>query len=599
MRLFWAVFFLFCGLSSAEAAPQHGIAMHGDLKYQAGFDHFAYVNPKAPKGGSLRLADIGGFDSLNPFILKGSPAPGLNALSQGLVYESLMVQSDDEPFSMYGLIADTVDVAPDRSRVTFHINAAARWHDGQPITAQDVAWTFETLMKVGAPFFKAYFGDVEKVRVDDAQRVTFLIKNPENRELPLVLAQMVVLPKHFWTAMGRDISQGSLTIPLGSGAYKITDVKPGAHIEYTRVPEAWAADLGVNRGRYNFDRIVFDTYRDANVALEAFFSGNYDVRLENVAKLWVTGYTAPAVTDGRITRAEIPHAQPVGMQGFIFNTRRPQFADRNVRQALSYAFDFEWANKQLADGVYTRTNSFFENSDLGADGVPNEKERALLTPFKDQLPGSIWTAADAPPVTDGSGNARGNLKIAAEMLDRAGYKLGSDGVRVNDQGVRLAFEFIDANPAMERWVNPFLKNLKKIGVDGRLRVVDPTQYQNRMQNFDFDMTTAVMGQSDSPGNEQRDYWSSAKADIPGSRNLMGIKDKVVDALVEQIIQAPTREDLVARTRALDRVLLSGHYLIPNWHYPKWRVAWWRGFYHPDVAGTKSLGVTDTWWYKAP
>lgn len=596
-------FVLVCALvflsGLAHAEPSHGIAMHGDLKYGPGFANFAYVNPEAPKGGTLRLANIGGFDSLNPFIVKGSAAPGLNALGQGLLYESLMVQSDDEPFSMYGLIAAGVTLAPDRSSVTFTLNPNAKWHDDTPITAADVKWTFETLMSNGAPFFKAYFGDVGSVKIVDDRTVTFTIKNKDNRELPLVLAQMVVLPKHYWTAEGRKFEEGTLTPPLGSGLYKIGTVKPGAQIEYVRADNAWARDLNVNKGRYNFDRIVFDTYRDSNVALEAFFAGNYDVRMENVAKLWATGYNAPAVQDGRIARAEIPHAQPVGMQGFIFNTRRPVFADIQVRRAIGYAFDFEWANKKLADSAYTRNDSYFENSELASSGLPMGKELEVLEKFKDQLPPEIFTDAFAVPTSDGSGNNRANLKIAADLLDQAGYKLGKDGVRVNDKGVRLAFEFTESNPALERWINPFIQNLKKIGVQANLRVIDPAQYQNRMQNFDFDMTTMVLGQSDSPGNEQIDYWHSSKADIPGSRNLIGVKDKVVDELVAMIINAPTRADLVARTRALDRVLLHSYYLVPNWHYAKWRVAWWQGFAHPDVKNTKSLGVMDDWWYQKP
>jgi microcin C transport system substrate-binding protein len=624
--LIFLFFFLF--LSTAHAAPQYGIAMHGDLKYPAGFKNFDYVNPNAPKGGTLRLATLGGFDSLNPFILKGNTAPGLNAMGQGLIYESLMVQADDEPFSMYGLIAQTIDVAPDRSRVTFTLNPAAIWHDGNPITADDVAWTFNTLMTHGAPFFKAYFGDVARVAVDAPRTVTFHIKNKNNRELPLVLAQMVVLPRHYWErpvapaqagahhdedhsigAMDpslrgddmalRDFSKSTLVPPLGSGPYKIGQIKPGTSIEYVRADNWWARDLNVNRGRYNFDRITFDVYRDHNVALEAFFAGNYDVRMENVAKLWATGYTAPAIKDGRIARAEIENATPQGMQAFIFNTRRPVFADARVRQALALTFDFEWANKKLADSAYTRTDSFFENSNLASSGLPTGRELKILEEYRGKIPDAVFTTPYAPPTTDGSGNNRANLKRAAELLESAGFALGPDGVRINKNGTRLTFEFIESNPALERWVQPFIQNLKKIGVTATLRIIDPTQYQNRMQNFDFDMTTSVMGQSDSPGNEQRDYWLSQKADEIGSRNLIGVRDPVVDELVNRLIAAQTREELMATTRALDRILLHGSYVIPNWHYPKWRVAWWHGFMRPDVKNTKSLGVMDDWWYAPP
>ncbi len=625
------ILLLLCVISSiAHAEPQYGIAMHGDLKYPKNLTHFADVNPNAPKGGTLRLATSGGFDSMNPFILKGNPAPGLNAMGQGLLYESLMTQSDDEPFSMYGLIADTIDVARDRLSVTFHINKNARWHDGTPITADDVKWTFDKMMSEGAPFFKAYFADVKDVTVDDPARVTFHFNTADNRELPLVIAQMVVLPKHYYeetvipetpkalsgtftnshnlqkvpdrpTGVRDDthptFSGTTLTPPLGSGPYKIGAIKPGDQIEYVRADNWWGRDLAVNKGRYNFDRITFESYRDENVALEAFFGGRYDVRSENVAKLWAAAYNVPAVTDGRITRAEIPHSNPVGMQGFIFNTRRPVFADINVRRAIAMAFDFEWANKKLAGGVYQRNASFFENSELAARGLPTAAELKILEPFRGKIPDAVFTDPFIPPTTDGSGNARENLRTAADILEKAGYILGKDGVRANAAGVKLQFTFIEANPALERWILPFLQNLKKIGVVVTLRTIDPTQYQNRMQNFDFDMTTSVMGQSDSPGNEQRDFWTSVKADQPGSRNLIGVKDPVVDALVDQIINAPTRADLVARTRALDRVLLHSHYVIPNWHYAKWRVAWWKGFNAPKDVISKSLGVMDKWWYE--
>ena len=583
-------------IKPALAAPSYGIAIHGDLKYSPDFKNFAYINPDAPKGGTLRLASTGTFDSLNPFILKGQPASGLNAMGQGIFYESLMTQSDDEPFSMYGLVAEKIDVSNDRKTVTFILNQKAKWQDGTQITSDDVKWTFETLMSAGNPFFKAYLGDVDRAETDGPAKVTFHIKNPDNRELPLILAQMVVLPKQYWTSAGRDFSQGNLTsLPMGSGPYKIGTIKAGASIEYIRDPNWWGKDLPVNRGRYNFDRITFDFYRDENVSLESFFAGNYDVRSENVAKLWATAYNAPPVKDGRIIKAEIPHAQPTGMQGFIFNTRRPIFADIRVREALSYAFDFEWSNKQLASSAYTRTDSYFENSDLASSALPQGKELDILEKFRGKIPDSVFTSAFAPPKTDGSGNLRDNLKKAAELLDQAGFKLGKDGIRVNDKGLRLTIDYIDANPALERWITPFIQNLRKIGVEMRLRTIDPAQYQNRMNNFDYDMTTMVIPQSDSPGNEQVDFWSSAKADIKGSRNYMGVKDPVVDELVKMVINAPTRADLVARTHALDRVLLAGHYIIPGWHYAKWRVASWKGFHHPDAKGIKSLGIIDDWW----
>lgn len=584
----------------ATAASSPALSMYGDLKYGAGFDHFAYVNPNAPKGGALHLFSLGTFDSLNPFILKGQPAAGLNAMGQGLLYESLMTQSEDEPFSMYGLIADGVDISKDRRTVTFTINKKARWHDGKPITAHDVKWTFEQLMEKGSPFYKAYFADVDGAAVINDHTITFKIKNPKNRELPLILSQLVVAPQHDFEKDGHDFGSANLTPPLGSGPYKIKSITPGAEIIYERVKDWWGADLPVNRGRYNFDTISYDYYRDDNVAIEAFFAGNYDVRQESVARLWTTAYTAAPVKDGRITKAEIPHRQPVGMQGFAFNTRRPVFSDVRVRAALELAFDYEWANKQLAAGSYTRSASFFENSDLAARGTPAEDERALLQKLKTAYPGDVPDAALTdpymPPTTDGSGNNRENLKRAAQILDEAGYKLGPDGVRMNENGVRLTFEYIDTNPAFERWLSPFLRNLKKIGVAGTLRVIDPAQYQNRMNDFDYDMTTIVIPQSDSPGNEQVDEWTSAKADIKGSRNYMGVKNRAVNDLVDQIVSAQTRAQLITSVHALDRILLHSHYVIPGWHYAKWRIAWWAGLSHPSIQHTKSLGIADTWWH---
>ncbi len=583
----------------AWAAESYGIAMHGDLKYPKTFTHFEYVNPSAPKGGGLRLSEMGTFDSLNPFILKGTSAAGIG----GLLYEPLMIQADDEPFSMYGYIAETIDVSDDRKTFTFRLNPLAKWHDGTPITANDVKWTFDTLMTKGHPFFKSYYGDVENIHIIDDRTVRFISKNPDNRELPLVIAQMQVLPAHDFNDTTKPFGGSGMTIPLGSGPYKIQGIKPGSQISYTRAENWWAKDLPIAKGRYNFDTVTYDYYKDNDIALEAFFGRLYDVRSETVARLWSSGYNVKPVLNGDIIKAEIPHAQPAGMQGFIFNLRRPVFQDIRIRQAITLAFDYEWSNKQLASGSYVRTDSFFENSDLGASGVPSAAETVLLKELQEKfgkqyVPDDVFTAY-APPITDGSGNNRANLRAAAALLDQAGYKVGKNGIRTNDKGESLVFEYIDANPAFERWINPFIKNLKTIGISARLRTIDPTQYQNRMQNFDFDMTTSVFPQSDSPGNEQRDFWSSKMAVTPGSRNITGIQNPAVDAITEMIIQAKTREELVIRTHVLDRILIRNHIAIPGWHFPKWRVAWRKGLLHPSAEVTKSLGVLDTWWWDKP
>lgn len=580
------------------ATPQYGISMHGDLKYPKDFKHLDYANPDAPKGGVLKLADIGSFDSLNPFIIKGSPAAGLAYLGQSFAYDSLMEQANDEPFSMYGLLAETIERAPDNSWVAFNLRPEAKWADGVPVSGDDVVWTFNTLMEKGAPFFKAYYGDVKKVEATSAKRVKFSFSHNDNAELPLILAQLAILPKHYWTQAGHDIGNTTLTPPLGNGPYKIGEVIPGRSIEYIRNPDYWGKDLPINKGRFNFDKIKYDYYKDSNVALEALFAGQYDYRLENTAKLWHTAYDAPAIKDGRIIKEEVKHERPAGMQGFIYNMRRPVFADKEVRKALAYAFDFEWSNKQFAYSSYKRTDSYFENSDLAApDGAPTGDELKILEQYRGKIPDEVFTTRYEPPKNDGSGNMRENLRIATKILDDAGWKVGKDGIRANAQGVRLKFEIIDSNPMFERWVLPFIANMKKIGVEANFRVLDSAQYQNRMNDFDFDMTPLPIAQSNSPGNEQRDFWGSEKADIKGSRNYIGIKDTVIDDLVEKIIRAKSRAELVALTHALDRVLLSGYYVIPHWHSDTFNLAYAKKLAHPEKLSPLSPSVTDTWWVR--
>jgi microcin C transport system substrate-binding protein len=574
---------------------KHAFALHGDPKYPATYTHFEYTNPDAPKGGTLNLSAIGTFDTLNPYIVKGVPAGGMAILGQTFIYDSLMEQSYDEPFSMYGLIAETVEQADDNSWVAFNLNKAAKWADGQPITSADVIWTFNALMQDGSPFYKAYYHDVKDVTAEGDHRVKFAFSITENRELPLIIAQLPVLPKHYWEQPDKKFTETTLVPPLGSGPYKIGRVVPGRSIQYVRDENYWAKDLPVNKGRFNFDRITYTYFRDSNVALEAFFGGKFDIIQEQVAKLWATAYDAPAVKDGRVIKKEIPNTRPTGMQGFIYNTRRPVFQDPEVRKALAYAFDFDWSNKQFAYGAYSRTNSYFENSTLASEGLPAGRELEILEKYKGKIPEEVFTTEYKPPATDGSGNNRENMKQAANILEAAGYKLGKDGVRVNDKGIRLEFEMIDNNPAFERWTMPFIQNLKKIGVAARYRVVDDAQYTNRLEKFDFDMTTMVIAQSDSPGNEQRDFWGSSKADLNGSRNYIGIKDPVVDELIDLIINAPDRAELEARTKALDRVLLWNHYVIPHWYYGAWRIAWWKKLQHPEKLSGLTPAISDTWW----
>ncbi len=578
------------GHAAAAATPQHALTLYGEApKYRSGFTHFDYVNPAVPKGGTVRLAEIGSFDSLNPFILKGTAAAGI-----GRVYDTLTVQSLDEPFTEYGLLAESVVRDPDNRWVEFHLRPQARFHDGEPITAEDVAFTLELLKTQGHPFYRAYYKDVARAVVQDPRTVRFEFATADNRELPLIVGQMPVLPRHAW--VGRDFTRTTLEPPLGSGPYRVAKVDPGRSITYRRVADYWAKDLPVNRGRYNFDTIRIDYYRDDTVALEAFKAGEYDFRQENVAKNWAVGYDGPALRDGRIRKEEIPHQRPTGMQGFVFNTRKSLFADRRVRWALAHAFDFEWANKNLFYGAYARTKSYFSNSELAARGLPSPAERKLLEPYRDRLPPEVFTQAYAPPRTDGSGRLRANLRTAARLLREAGWVV-RDGRRVHrDTGEPFTFELLLVSPSFERVALPFQRNLRRLGIEMRVRTVDPAQYQKRLDQFDFDMVVASFGQSLSPGNEQRDYWTSAAAETPGSRNLAGIRDPVVDALVERLIHAPDRQTLVTTTRALDRVLLWGHYVIPHWHLRYFRVAYWDRLAHPRHNPPYGLDL-DAWWHE--
>ncbi|MBP7721268.1 MAG: ABC transporter substrate-binding protein [Alphaproteobacteria bacterium] len=590
-------FISFTAHAQEPVTPVAALTMHGTPKYGPGFTHMDYTNPSAPKGGTLRLHAIGTFDSLNPFIIKGTPAAGMLFLGQSLIYDSLMDQSTDEPFSMYCLICETVELPKDNKSITFNLRKEAKWHDGVPVTADDVVWSFNAFMEKGSPFFKAYYDDVQEVVAETPTRVTFKFKHGDNSELPLILSQISILPKHYWTAEGRDFGASSLVPPLGGGAYKVGKVAAGRSIEYVRVPDYWGKDLPLNKGKFNFDRITYDYYRDSDVALEAFLAGEYDVRDENTAKLWAESYNVPQVKDGRIIKAEIPHKRPAGMQGFIYNTRRPVFADKKVREALAYAFDFEWSNKQFAFGSYKRSRSYFSNSELASAGLPSGKELEILEKYRGKIPDEVFTTEYNPPKSDGSGNNRAGLAKAKEILDAAGWPMGPDGIRAKN-GVKLEFEIIDSNPQFERWTLPFISNLKKLGIKASFRTVDPAQYQNRMSEFDYDMTVMSIGQSDSPGNEQRDFWATSKAEMPGSRNYMGVKDPVVDEIVEDLIKAKSREDLVAYSHALDRVLQWNFYLIPHWHIDHWRLVWWNKLERPAKLSDLTPGITDTWWAKA-
>lgn len=570
----------------------HGIAMHGSPKYPAGFTHLEYVNPDAPKGGEMRLAAAGTFDNLNPFILKGVAAPGA-----GMMFQTLLTSTDDEAFSEYGLVAESLEMPEDRSFVVFNLRTEAKWHDGKPLTADDVLFSFNTLIEKGHPFYKSYYAHVKEAVVETPQRIRFVFDMAGNRELPLIMGQMPVLPKHYFE--GKDFAATTLDPAFaGSGPYRIKSVETGKRITYERVKDWWAKDLPIVKGRYNFDTIVYDLYRDENVMLQALFSGTYDFRAENIAKVWMQEYDVPQVKKGLIKKEEISHDIPTGMQAFIFNLRRPVFADIKVREALQYAFDFEWSNKQFAFGTYRRTQSYFSNSELASSGVPSGRELEILEKYRGQIPDSVFTAEFKLPKTSGSGqDMRAHLATARKILEEAGWKAGANGLLEKD-GKPFEFEILIHSDTFERWINPMIGNLKKLGITAKLRLVDTAQYQNRMDSFDFDMTVGTFGQSLSPGNEQLDFWGSAKADVKGSRNLIGIKNPVVDDLIRLIIEAPDREELIVRTRALDRVLLNGYYAIPQWHIDYHRIAYWDKFGRPAVTPKYGLGAVDTWWYDA-
>jgi len=573
--------------SSSKVHVSHGMAMHGEPKYPANAGTPDYVNPNAPKGGSVKFGTQGTYDSLHPFILKGVSAVGVTQQ-----WESLCWQSRDEAFTCYGLIAETLEWPDDRSWVAFNLRPEAKWHDGSPITVDDVIWTFETLRTKGLPRFASYYADVVKVEKTGDRKVLFTFKSGVNRELPLILGQLQILPSKWWA--GRDFEKVSLEPALGSGAYKVDTFDVGRSISYRRVPEWWAKDLWMNRGRNNFDVLRYEYYRDAEVVFEAFKAGETDVRRENSARNWVTRYDIPAVKDGRIKRDEIAHEMPQPMQGFVFNLRRDLFKDRKVREAIGLMYDFEWQNKNLSYGFYTRTRSFFGNSELEAKGLPSSEELKILEPLKGRVPPEVFTTEYVPPKTDGSGNVREQARAAIALLKQAGWEI-KDGKMTDKGGKKLAFELLLNDAAFERIGLPFKQNLERIGIDLNLRTVDTSQYRRRTDSYDFDMVIDLWGQALSPGNEQRDFWGSKAADTTGGRNTMGLKDAAVDELIELVIAAPDRESLVIRTRCLDRVLQWHQFVIPQFRSGKELVASWNRFSRPEKTARYAPIAFDTWW----
>jgi microcin C transport system substrate-binding protein len=573
---------------AAASGPAHAIAMHGTPKYPAGFPHFDYVDPAAPKGGKFKVAATGGFDSFNGFIPKGEAADGL-----GQIYDTLLTTSADEPFTAYGLLAESIETPADRSWVRFRLRAEARWHDGKPVTADDVVWTFNTLIEKGSPQYKFYYGGVEKAVAEDERTVLFTFKPGDNRELPLILGQIAILPKHYWET--RDFAKSTLEPPLGSGPYRVKDFEPPRYVTYERVPDYWGRGLNVTRGRFNFDLLEYDYYRDRTVQVEAFKAGEFDFRAENISKVWATAYDTPEVARGWIRKKEFPHQRVAGMQGFVYNERRDLFKDRLVRRALAYAFDFAWTNRNLFYGQYTRSRSYFGNSELEAKGLPEGDELALLNDYREQLPPELFTREYNPPATRGDGRIRDNLCKAQALLKQAGWEVRGADLYHAETGRKFEFELLLVSPSFERIALPFKKNLKRLGITMNVRTVDTAQYIERLRRFDYDMITSIWGISQSPGNEQRNYWGSAAADTPDSQNYPGIKNPVVDALIEKLIQAKDRDSLVSRVRALDRVLQWGYHLVPHWHLDYDRLIFWNKFGYPDTIPEQGMQI-DTWWY---
>jgi len=573
-----------------EGNKSHGLSAFGDLKYAADFKHFDYVNPNAPKGGTMRQWGIDSFDNLNGFILKGVAPDGLS-----LIHATLMERATDEPDALYGYVAKSVELPADKSWVIFELRPEAAFNDGTPITTADIVFTFNVLVEKGHPQYRIIFAGVESVEALSPARVKFIFKNKGNRDLPLQLAGLPVLSKAYYEKVPFD--RTTMTPPLGAGPYTVEQVNPGRSITYRRVTDYWASKLPIMKGRYNFDTVQVDYYRDRDIAFEAFFTGAYDFREEFTSRSWATQYDKPAVNKGLIVRETLPDETPSGVQAFFFNMRRAKFSDVRVRQAIDLAFDFEWTNKTLFYGLYDRTNSMFENSELAAKEKPSPAEIALLEPLRGKVPAQVFTAPYKSPSTDGSGNNRANLREAARLLRAAGWDIRNNQ-RVNAKGEKLTIEFLLFESSFQRIINPYVRNLKRIGIESTIRIVDVANYQQRMQQYDFDVIIQRYVQPNTPGVEQKTYFGSEMADIPGSRNLAGIKDPAVDQLVSRVIAARSRPDLVAATRALDRVLMWNHYVVPQWYKGEHNIAYWNKYDRPRIKPRFDLAMLDTWWFNA-
>lgn len=577
-------------LTAFSASAEHALVLFGKPKYSTTSTHFDYTNPAAPKGGTVRLDTPAGFDSLNPYILKGIAAPGMSYL-----WDSLMVPSLDEPQSYYGLIAQDVILSKDKTKLSFTLNPKAVWHDKTPITPEDVVFSFYTLRDKGDPSYKLQYAPVKEVSKTGTYQVTFSLAQDAPRDLPFILAGMPVLSKTYFTA--HDFEKTTLTPPLGNGPYTIAKVDAGRSITYARVKDYWAQDLLPRKGQFNFDTIRYDVYRDDTVALEALKAHATDLHEEFIARNWATAYDTPALKSGELIKYAAPHKIPRGMQAFIYNLRLPKFSDRRVREAIAQTLDFEWMNHRIFFDAYMRNTSFFQNTDFAATNLPDTKEQALLAPFKHLLAPEVFTKNYSPPKTDGTGTNRPNLLYAQKLLNDAGWKL-INGKRTNVKtGEVLTIEFLVRQRTFERVVASMIRNLNRLGIDATLRLVDDAQYQKRIEKKDYDVISVWWNQGVLfPANEQQALWQSDQADVAGSQNLTGLKNPAVDALIQTIISANDLQTLTTAARALDRVLLSEHLIIPHWSINTFRVAYWNIFGIPDKRPDYALGF-DSWWMK--
>lgn len=571
-----------------KTVKSHGLSLAGPLKYEADFKHLDYVNPDAPKGGQIKLSALGGFDNLNPFISKGNAGAGL-----GLTFDTLLTQPADSPSAEYGLIAQSIEVAEDLSFAIFNLRPEARFHDGSPITPEDLVFSLQMAKEKGRPLYRYYYANVDQAIPMGAHKIKFTFTGPPNRELPQIVGQLlpVLSKKNF---ENREFESTTLEPILGSGAYRIKEFEANRFITYERVEDYWAKDLPINKGRYNFDLFRYDYYRDTSVLLEAFKAGEYDFRAENSAKNWATGYDFPALKNGFVVKENIPSTTPAGQQGYVYNLRKEKFKDPALREALSYAFDFEWLNKNIFYDQYKRTNSFFYNSVMAAKGEPAGEELKILEEYRAKVPDRVFGPAYQPPVTNGSGRDRKPLQAAKAILKKAGWEIQSGKLIDPKTGKPLEIEFLAYDPNSLRITGPFIKNLEKLGVTATTRVVDSAQYTERLRSYDFDIVTSVFSQSSSPGNEQREFWGRAAGQRPGSRNLMGINNPVIDDLIERLIAAPDYESLKPVVRALDRVLTWNFYIIPQFTSAYERIAYWNKFGKSDITPSEGTDIS-AWW----